>query len=136
MKLIVRAFLIVVFSIGLVYANSDSKAGYRDGCSSARGHYTRSNYKYKNSWEYKANWRKGKKACTKYKRKHHRYHRHHKVARKCFARPAWVLFRMGYDRGYAAARAGRKIRRISGCLEYRRGWLAGYRACRCPKSIN
>ena len=132
MKLIVRAFLIVVFSIGLAYANSDSKAGYRDGCSSVRGHYTRSNYKYTHSLNYKAAWLKGKRVC----RRHHRHYKHHRVVKKCASSPAWVLFKKGYDRGYAAARAGRKFRHISGCLEYRRGWVAGYRSCHCPKSIN
>jgi len=129
-KFIYRFILIVLFGVTLSYANSDSLAGYNDGCSSSRGHYTRSAYKYVHSLSYRSHWKKARRVCRSVKPRH-KYHRKHKYIHKCNTLTAWDQFKKGYDNGRQAAKRGHKIERISGCLEYRRGWVKGYHSCKC-----
>ena len=117
--------------------SADAKAGYHDGCSSARGHYTRSRYKYAHASRYRHGWLRGKRACARTKvRKHHRvrhpraYHHRRKVG-SCNTEVPWVAFRRGYDHGYRSAKGHFYVDR-RGCAAYRRGWVSGYRACHCP----
>lgn len=114
----------------------DYRAGYNDGCSSSKGHYTRSAYKYRHSRVYKMAWRKGKRICKKYK-KPNRKIRHKTVARngtkRCATEAPWVAFQRGWDDGYRSAK-GRYISDSRGCAAYRRGWVSGYRSCACKDS--
>lgn len=123
----------MLFFGGLVQAKGslDYKAGYNDGCSSSRGHYTRSAYKYKNSKSYHKGWRKGKRSCVKRKRtkRKARSSRKHYV-KSCNTESPWVAFQRGWDDGYSSAK-GRYRRSSRGCAAYRHGWVSGYRSCHC-----
>ncbi len=112
--------------------SADAKAGYHDGCSSARGHYTRSRYKYAYSSIYHREWLRGKRACVRTGvRKQHRVHHHTRTYGTCNSEAPWIAFRRGYDHGYRSAK-GHFYADRKGCAAYRRGWVSGYRACHCP----
>ena len=109
----------------------DYSAGYHDGCTSSKGNYTRSAYKYRHSGAYHRGWRKGKRSCRRYrssKRKVHRASKHY--TKNCTTEVPWVAFRKGWDDGYRSAK-GKYYRNSSGCAAYRRGWVNGYRSCHC-----
>ena len=114
-------------------ASADAKAGQHDGCSSARGHYTRSAYKYSHSKVYHRAWRKGKRSCVRTKKKIRHHHvRHHKVTHSspCNTEVSWVAFRRGWNHGNRSAKGHFYVDR-RGCAAYRRGWINGYRDCHC-----
>jgi len=120
-----------IFAFGMLYAagaGSDRLAGYKDGCSSAKGHYTRSQYKYRYVKAYHDGWRKGKRSCI-YKGRSHRY-TGIKRSYHCNTEVSWDAFRRGYDDGVRAAKRGIQ-RHARGCAEYHRGWESGYRSCTC-----
>jgi hypothetical protein len=135
MKLLTKLLI-----IGLVFgtmlharpaASSDAKAGYNDGCRSARGHYTRSAYKYKHSGAYHKGWLRGKRACKRRKtlkrdRKRHTSKRY----RSCNTEVPWEAFRRGWEHGNLSARGRFRVDR-NGCAAYRQGWVSGYRDCHC-----
>jgi len=146
MKLFVRMGLIVLLAVGVAGAktpagSADSRAGYHDGCSSARGHYTRSRYKYAHSKSYHRAWLRGKRKCAhRPKARHHRLKRHHarrhhthtrRHVAPCNTQVPWEAFRRGWDHGYRSARGHFFVDR-RGCAAYRQGWVSGYRACHCP----
>ncbi len=119
--------------------SSDSKAGYNDGCRSARGHFTRSAYKYRHSTRYHRSWLRGKKACarrhvkrTRHRVRHTTTRRHHARTRygACNTEVPWIAFRRGWAHGNRSAR-GRFYVDHRGCAAYRRGWVSGYRNCHC-----
>ncbi len=116
--------------------SSDYTAGYNDGCLSARGHYTRSAYKYRHSTHYHKAWLKGKRVCltkrkyTKKKRKKITHRRKRAYVGPCNTEVPWVAFRKGWDDGLRSAK-GRFYVNRRGCAAYRRGWISGYRSCHC-----
>lgn len=127
--------LILTMTLGLAQAKttSDTKAGYNDGCRSARGHYTRSAYKYRHSTRYHSSWRKGKRACTKkHTVKKHTVHRHRSTQKyvACNTETPWVAFDRGWRHGNRSAR-GHFYVDHRGCGAYRQGWVSGYRDCHC-----
>jgi len=134
---IIRIILLMMFVVAVGVANpaqsgtSDKTAGYNDGCRSARGHYTRSAYKYSHSKGYHRAWRQGKRSCVK-KKIRHRHVRRHKVIhnRPCNSEVSWVAFRRGWNHGNRSARGHFYVDR-RGCAAYRRGWINGYRDCHC-----
>ncbi len=137
MKSIVRLVLLgtLVFWGTATYAKGslDYRAGYNDGCSSSRGHYTRSAYKYRHSSSYHSGWRKGKRSCTRHgtsKRKAHRTRQYH--TKSCNTEAPWVAFQHGWDDGYRSAK-GQYRRNSRGCASYRYGWVSGYRSCHCAE---
>jgi|GEM_PF-6623462 hypothetical protein len=122
----------------------DYAAGYDDGCSSARGHFSKSSFAYENVPSYKKGWLKGKEECkvkhskrTSHKRKHIKTKRYVKpkiqdnglATYGCRAN-AWVTFSKGWDDGYRSAR-GRWKKIANRCPEYYRGWDEGYNHCKC-----
>jgi len=119
---------VLLFSGGAVQAKGtpDYRAGYHDGCSSARGHYTRSAYKYHHSGTYRSAWRKGKRSCSKHKV----HHRRKQSTKRCNTEAPWVAFQRGWDDGYRSAK-GQYRRSARGCASYRHGWVSGYRSCHC-----
>jgi len=128
MKVAVKWIVVWAVGFGMLYAGSDRKAGYNDGCSSGKGHYTRSVYKYRHSKAYHSGWRKGKRACArKVKSRRHTRVRH---VRSCNTEVPWEAFRRGYVDGFNAAKRGSQ-RHGKGCSEYHRGWESGYRSCGC-----
>lgn len=135
-----KFFVIVIFLIGTITpglqaasGTSDKTAGYNDGCRSARGHYTRSAYKYSHSKAYHNAWRKGKRSCVRKKKKIRRRHVHRRKAtryRPCNTEVSWVAFRRGWNHGNRSARGHFYVDR-RGCAAYRQGWINGYRDCHC-----
>jgi len=129
----IMAVLSVVLSGVYAGASSDGRAGYHDGCRSARGHYTRSSYKYQHSKTYHRQWRKGKRHCARPRKKVVR--RRHHVKRTVHYRPCntqvpWEAFRRGWRHGNRSARGHFYVDR-RGCAAYRQGWVNGYRDCHC-----
>jgi hypothetical protein len=121
---------------GRPVSTPDAHAGYADGCQSARGHYTRSRYKYRHSTLYKQQWRKGYRACKRKKRtRTHRVKRPHTSALRCdkTTENPWDAFRRGWRDGLRSAKGHFRVDR-RGCAPYRRGWISGYRSCKCPKT--
>ena len=140
MKILFRYILMFVLMAGLVQAKvvSDSKAGYNDGCRSARGHYTRSAYKYRHSTRYHQSWLQGKKACSKKHTARKRTVRRRHTARKyvaCNIETPWIAFRRGWTHGNRSARGHFYVDR-RGCAAYRQGWVSGYRNCHCGNVKN
>jgi len=121
----------VLGSIMLLNAGGDREAGYSDGCASARGHYTRSSYKYRHSKAYHAAWRQGKRSCRRIRKP--RRHRSRQL-RHCDTETAWDAFSRGYDDGFRAAKRGTMLHG-RGCAAYHRGWESGYRACACSPEV-
>ena len=144
MKLFFKLLVVVLLSSGLVQARSanvsDTKAGYNDGCQSARGHYTRSAYKYRHSTRYHSGWRKGKRACARkrhaVKKRHTPKKRHHVKRRtrthyaSCNSEVSWIAFRRGWTHGNRSAKGHFRVDK-RGCAAYRQGWVNGYRDCHC-----
>jgi len=135
MKKLLFVLTFGVFLLVPAYAQTtpDAKAGYHDGCRSARGHYTRSAYKYRHSSRYHRGWLRGKRACARtHARKrhvaHHRRVRSHAAA--CNTETPWIAFRRGWRHGNRSARGHFYVDR-RGCADYRRGWVSGYRNCHC-----
>jgi hypothetical protein len=132
-----KIVLMLVFTIGAVQARSSStpdyQAGYDDGCSSAKGHYTRSAYKYRHSSRYHSGWLKGKKGCVKRKvtkRKVRRHRTKKTYYKSCNSEVPWTAFRRGWNHGNRSAK-GRFYVDRRGCAAYRQGWVNGYRDCHC-----
>jgi len=138
-KILVRIMIVGVLllsgSIASAKGSPDYRAGYNDGCSSSKGHYTRSAYKYRHSGAYHKGWRKGKRVCSKrrtFKRKvHHRPVKKQRTLR-CNTETPWIAFQRGWDDGYRAARRGERTE-PRGCASYRHGWVNGYRNCHCSE---
>jgi len=149
MRFFIRSFLAVALLVGLTSAHPsgrpistpDSSAGYHDGCQSARGHYTRSAWKYRHSTAYHRAWLQGKRACARKHTKKRTKRRHH-VRRKHPVKTAvcdrtdensWDAFRRGWRDGLRSAKGHFRVDR-RGCAPYRRGWISGYRSCKCPQN--
>ncbi len=141
-KNIIKVFIIGILLLfgGTIEAktSADYTAGYHDGCSSAKGHYTRSRYKYANSSRYHRGWLKGKRACAKKRpvkntKKRKKVVRHTKSRNNvgvCNTEIPWTAFRRGWDDGLRSAK-GRFYVDRRGCAAYRHGWISGYRSCHC-----
>ncbi len=130
------AILVVISATFLSAEMMDFAAGYDDGCSSARGHFSRSSFAFENIPSYKEGWLKGKKECEikgvrRVKKKRHRVktRKVKKYAYRCKDNP-WITFSRGWDDGYSSAR-GRWIKRANRCPEYYRGWSEGFDHCKC-----
>ena len=133
MKQIVRWIVIGILGSGmLLYAGGDRAAGYSDGCRSAKGHYTRSNYKYRHSKAYHRGWLQGKRGCKRFRKT--RRHTAAKSRHYCNTEVDWDAFSRGYDDGFRAARNGTG-KHGQGCAAYHRGWESGYRACACSPEV-
>ncbi len=145
MKVLRNLTLVFSLLIGMTAAHPsgrpvstpDSSAGYHDGCQSARGHYTRSAYKYSHSEAYHRAWLRGKRACARKKTtKTRRVRRKHTTKAAVCDRTqenSWDAFRRGWRDGLRSAKGGLRVDR-RGCAPYRRGWISGYRSCKCPAS--
>jgi hypothetical protein len=133
MRVIFKFFILGVLSVGFINAATlDTKAGYSDGCRTAKGHYTRSAYKYKHSKTYHRGWLRGKRTCKRTRVKKHIRKRH--VAKRtyssCNSEVPWTAFRRGWNHGNRSAK-GRFYVDRRGCAAYRQGWVNGYRDCHC-----
>ena len=123
--------LLLFAGVAQAKTSPDYRAGYNDGCSSSRGHYTRSAYKYRHSSTYHSGWRKGKHSCTRHRTSKRKVRRRYQYrAKKCNTEAPWVAFQHGWDDGYRSAK-GKYRYSDRGCASYRHGWVSGYRSCHC-----
>jgi hypothetical protein len=136
MKMLLTILTLLVVSIATMQGGtSDSNAGYSDGCRTAKGHYTRSAYKYKHSKIYHKRWLRGKRACRKKTVKKHVRKRHatkttKRKYRSCSSEVPWTAFRRGWNHGNRSAKGELEVD-PNGCAAYRQGWVNGYRDCHC-----
>jgi hypothetical protein len=132
MRILIKVLIVLILSVGMAEGKStDSTAGYSDGCRSARGHYTRSKYKYKHSTHYHKAWLKGKRACVRKRvTKKHRHVKHRTKYVSCNTEVPWTAFRRGWRHGNRSAKGHFYVDR-RGCAAYRQGWVNGYRDCHC-----
>ncbi|NKQ40784.1 MAG: hypothetical protein HF962_04355 [Sulfurovum sp.] len=133
LRILIVGMLLFFASLAQAKGNPDYRAGYNDGCSSGKGHYTRSAYKYRYSSSYKSAWRKGKRTCTKRSKTKRKIRRKPVVksyAKSCSTEVPWEEFLRGWDDGLRSAK-GRYTKERKGCASYRHGWVSGYRSCQC-----
>jgi len=88
--------------------------GYRHGCQTAKGKYSKNQYKYRNSNSYRKGWLAGKRDCKRYKKK--RYNSN---------------YDLGYKHGCSSAtnRYTRNSYKFRNSKSYKRGWRRGREDC-------
>ena len=139
-RIVIRIMLLLSLTFALTQAAlgtvADRQAGYHDGCRSARGHYTRSAYKYSHSKRYHRGWRQGRRACARKTKVRHPHHASRKIRyRSCNSAVPWKAFQRGWYHGNRSARGHFHVDH-GGCAAYRQGWVNGYRDCHCGDRKN
>ena len=97
--------------------------GFDDGCSTARGHYRKNKRLYRTSQQYRRGWYSGKSSCTLPGGGGEEGDGH---------AGSNYYYNQGYSDGCQSAKGHYKKddKAYRHSLKYRRGWKAGYRACR------